>query len=187
MLVVALGGGLAAGWGMARLSGPSVEAHEYNGSHWDANPILYRDITDLYSANVVSRRNDFNRHVSNVQIADMASATSGTWSVQIGDHNYNRSGWAGVCRRSAPQFTGYDYIDLNSRHMRSYTGNKRSAVVAHEIGHCLGGLTHHPTKGNLMNEYLLTDWSTHPVWSFNDPTPGSTVTTASEIDDLYAP
>ena len=136
---------------------------------------------------MVSRRNDFNRHVSNVQIADVASATSGTWSVQIGDYNYNRSGWAGVCRRNAPQFTGRDYIDLNSRLMETYTGNKRSAVVAHEMAHCLGGLTHHPVLGNLMHRQLLRYWNIYRVWSFNDPTPGSTVTTASEIDDLYAP
>lgn len=187
--VIALGSGLAAGWAMARLNGPSVEAHEFNGLHWDTNPILYRDITDLYSANVVSRRNDFNRHVSNVQIADAASATSGTWSVQIGDYNYNKSGWAGVCRRTAPQFTGRDYIDLNSYYMEksSYSGNKRSAVVAHEMGHCFGGLSHHPVRGSLMYRRVLPEWSTYPVWSFNDPTPGSTVTTASEIDALYAP
>lgn len=116
-LVIALGSGLAAGWAVAQLSDPSAEAHELNGLHWETNPILYRDITDLYSINVISRRNDFNRHVSNVQIADVASATSGTWSVQIGDYNYNQSGWAGVCRRQAPQFTGRDYIDLNSYYM----------------------------------------------------------------------
>ena len=145
-----------------------------NGSHWDANPVGYRDITNNYSGNVISRRNDFNSAVDNVSL----EAQSSDAEVQIGDANYGLSGWAGICRKNTPRWTRWYYIDLNERYMEGYGGNKRSAVVAHEMGHCIGGLTHHEETGVVMQSSLADFYDNDDVWYIDS-------VTASEIDALW--
>lgn len=172
LMISSLCAGLWIGLTIGRESG--VHAHEWNGAHWPSTPVGYSDITDNYSANVISRRNDFNAAVSNVQIEDRGHGGQ----VQIGDADYGKTNWAGVCRPRSPRWTRWYFIDLNEHFMERYVGNKRSAVIAHEMGHCFGGLTHHDSSGVIMQSTVNDFYDRDNVWGI-DPV------TAREIDALW--
>ena len=166
--------GVIAGLQFKHLPG-TVDAHEWNGEHWGVNPVGYHDITSNYGANVVSRCINFNAALDNVTLEAQGSSQA---EVQIGDADYGATGWAGICRPKSPRWTRWYYVDLNEHYMEGYVGNKRSAVVAHELVHCVGGLTHHNATGVIMQTTIAAFYDRDGVWGIDS-------ITADEIDDLW--
>ena len=150
-----------------------AEAHTLNGSHWSSSPVGYYDITTNYSGNVTSRRWDFNGAVSDMQIQDSGTPDE----VQISDSAYGSTGWDGLCSWSTI-WQPTMYVDLNDSYMLGYAGNKRSAVIAHEFGHCMGGLDHHNSTGRIMQSCSCDYYDDDGVWGIDS---GS----AAEINSLW--
>lgn len=160
---------------LAAAVGTAQANHTWNGGHWASSPVTYHNIADVYGGNVASRVTDFNGAVSNVQ---MSSGGSGS-NVQIADANYGAVAWAGLCTYDATgTWTFTAYVDLNEYYMSGYSGNKRSAVVAHEFGHCVAGMEHHNASGRIMQSSIGAFYDTDGVWGIDS-------STAADIDAFW--
>lgn len=157
-------------------SGIAYADHTFNGEHWASSTVDYYDITTNYSGNVVSRRVDFNSAVDEVTLVAGSSGAD----IQIADSAYGLETWVGYCMFTAGW--GEAFIDLNDSFMLPWKnnseGNKVSSILAHEFGHCVGGMDHHEATGRIMQGSVDDFYDDDGVWGIDS-------TTADDIDSFW--